>query len=156
MSAYRDIAVAIALIGLAIGAMLGVRHLDGWASLYPILMAGALVVGALLLIGAAAIGRKATAGTDPGQGSGGDAEQRLRDVLPVIVASAGLVAAAPWLGFYPATFLYLAGFFAWRSALGPFRAILLGAVLTVAIYVVFGLFLGVPTPDGLVGAVLQG
>lgn len=149
----RDVIVAAALLLLAVASAAGVWTLEGGARNFPITMAGLLGAGAVILMARSMLGNPPKGQAEAEADEAPVAYGRLLIVAAITV---GFVLAMPWIGFYPATFLYLAGLYCWLTAMRPVAAVGLAVVLTAAIYVLFGLFLAVPTPGGAIISTLLG
>lgn len=132
--------VLVALGALALVEALRVR--DEWqgARLMP-----AVVGGLLLLLGAAHPWARPVAHAEWPEPPGG---RRVGAVFAVLVL---YVVALPWLGFLPATALFL---LALLRALGAFSwvgAIALTVAIALGTHVVFRHWLGMPLPSGVFG-----
>ncbi len=80
--------------------------------------------------------------------------ERLIKVAGVFLPAAAFVAAIPLLGLHVAAGLYVFGCVAWRKRTPLPRALALGIVVPVALYVVFDRGFQVALPRGLLGAAL--
>ncbi len=145
----RDVIVAAALLLLAVASAAGVWTLEGGARNFPITMAGLLGVGAVILMARSLAG-------NPSKAEAEDTPVAYGRLLIVAAITVGFVLVMPWIGFYPATFLYLAGLYCWLTAMRTVSALGLAVALTVAIYLLFGLFLAVPTPGSAIMSTLLG
>ncbi|WP_336068787.1 tripartite tricarboxylate transporter TctB family protein [Nitratireductor rhodophyticola] len=146
---HRDVFVAAALVLLAVASAAGVWAIEGGARNFPLTMAGFLGVGASVLL-------VRSIHVDAAEDEVADAPIAYDRFLLIVAVTAGFALIMPWVGFYPATFLYLSSLYCGLSTLRPHIAIALAAALSVTIYILFGFFLAVPTPSGAVASFLLG
>ncbi|WP_224407398.1 tripartite tricarboxylate transporter TctB family protein [Afifella sp. IM 167] len=150
----RDTWVAVAVMAIAAFAAWDVYDLKRGAAFFPLLMSAALFLGGAVLF-VASLRRPAPAADAAPEGSDTEEAKSIWvPLLEVVVLTAVFAVAMPWIGFYPATFLYLAVFFALRSELSRLTGLAVAVAMTVLIFVIFSLLLAVPTPVGPLAAYL--
>ncbi|MBK1623939.1 tripartite tricarboxylate transporter TctB family protein [Afifella marina] len=145
----RDTWIAIAVMAVAAFAAWDVYGLKRGAALFPLLMSSALFLGGAVLFVSSLRTRKAQDEVAQEGSETDEAPKRIwLPLVEVVVLTALFALAMPWIGFYPATFLYLAVFFALRSELSRPAGLAVAVAMTGLIYVIFSLLLAVPTPVG--------
>ncbi len=116
------------------------------AALFPLITSTGLFISGLLLFVTAL---RPVVTDEPDEDGEYDERPLLWEpMVRLFVMTALFATVVPWVGFYPATFLYLAIMFSLFSDLRPRHGFVTAIVLTVLIYVIFSVLMEVPTPPG--------